>query len=427
MKRAVLFGLIAYVFLITGLIARNGTVLALSIPLVVYVISGIVFRTKDVRMDVKRTLSNERVSQGDVVHVSLAVTNEGRPAEEVVIEDSIPGNLRVVEGSSRAIGSMDAGDTRILTYTVRADRGDYRFGSVRIIVSDYLGVTQVVQEIAAPTELLALPTVKILKDIPMRPRRTLVYAGTNRARMGGCGVEFYDIREYRLGDALRHINWRVSARDPEGLYTNEYEQERVADVGMILDSRARSSLWLAGTSLFEYSVQAAASLSEAFLASYNRVGLLIYGSEMNWTFPGYGRHQREKILTALARCREGHHQVFEQLDSLPTRLFPSRSQIVFVSPLVPEDSVFLKRLRARGYRILVVSPNPISFERSDAAVSRADALAVRIAAVERRLLTRTLQRAGIFVLDWDVRSSFAAAVHASIGPMTSWLQHTGRL
>jgi uncharacterized protein (DUF58 family) len=104
----------------------------------------------------------------------------------------------------------------------------------------------------------------------------------------------------------------------------------VADVGIVLDGRLRTNEFARGHSLFEYSVQAAASLADALLNQGNRVGLLLYASYLGWTLPGYGKIQRERILHALANARTGESQVFSDLEHIPTRLFPPESDICLV-------------------------------------------------------------------------------------------------
>jgi uncharacterized protein (DUF58 family) len=66
---------------------------------------------------------------------------------------------------------------------------------------------------------------------------------------------------------------------------------------------------------------AAAALVDTFLTAGNRVGLLLYSQYLSWTFPGYGKIQRERILQALARAEVGDSQVFSDLMYLPARLF----------------------------------------------------------------------------------------------------------
>jgi uncharacterized protein (DUF58 family) len=207
---------------------------------------------------------------------------------------------------------------------------------------------------------------------------------------------------------MRWINNRASARFPGSLYVNEFEQERVADIGIILDARRGSDVQGNRHTLFEYSVQAAVALADALIGQGNRVGLLIYGHAIEWTFPGYGKIQREKVVRALAQARTGDRAALASLADIPTRLFPARSQIILISPLQPGDATPILHMRAHGYDVLVISPDPVAFE---ANVFGPDAaLAIRIARVERQALLQRLYLAGVRVIDWNVETPLAQAL-----------------
>jgi uncharacterized protein (DUF58 family) len=178
--------------------------------------------------------------------------------------------------------------------------------------------------------------------------------------------------------------------------------------------------------LFEYSVQAAASIADALLNQANRVGLLLYAAYLAWTFPGYGKIQRERILHALANARTGDSQVFSDLEHIPTRLFPPRSQIVLVSPLTEDDLTPLIHLRAQGYEVMVVSPNPIKFELSYLPSTEPIQLAGRVLHLERLVFLQKLGRAGIHVLDWDVSEPFDQFVKRRLSRSPAWLRAFGR-
>ena len=114
---------------------------------------------------------------------------------------------------------------------------------------------------------------------------------------------------------------------------------------------------------------------------------------------------------ALAHAAPGASQIFEGLQYLPTRLFPRESQIIVVSPVIDEDYSTLVQLRARGYQVLVVSPDPVSFEsrlsRHAANYGVAEVqLSARILKLERAWLLRRLRAAGIRVIEWDVLQPF---------------------
>ncbi len=200
----------------------------------------------------------------------------------------------------------------------------------------------------------------------------------------------------------------------------------MADVGIILDGRLITNEFARGHSLFEYSVQAAAALTDALLSQGNRVSLLVYAAFLRWTLPGYGKVQRERILHSLAHARPGGSDIFSDLQHLPTRLFPSESQIILVSPLHEDDLMPLVHLRARGYQVLVVSPNPVKFEISYLPRDRNVELAGRVVHMERGLLLQKVQRAGIQVLDWDVAEPFDLVVKRRLSRPPAWLRAVRR-
>jgi len=59
-----------------------------------------------------------------------------------------------------------------------------------------------------------------------------------------------------------------------------------------------------------------------------------------------------------------------------------------------------------GYHLLVVSPDPVSFEADGLAETHPNLLARRIVQLQRALLFRRLRGAGIHVVDWDTSLPF---------------------
>jgi uncharacterized protein (DUF58 family) len=417
--------LIIYTLLLAALLTLRGELLALLIPPALYLLAGYLRGPEEIRLEVSRELSTERALPGMDVQVSTTIRNRGGILEEVLLEDVLPEGLILNEGSARSLTTLPPGGTHILRYTVSGPRGGYGFEGLVVRASDQLGIAGRKAKVPAASRLWIFPPVTRVRQVTIRPRRTRVYAGSIPARVGGSGVEFFGVRAYQPGDSSRLINWRVSARHAEDLFTNEFQQERVSDVGIIVDGRVRTNSQSGGRSLFEYSVQAAASLSGAFLEQGNRVGLLLYSNFLAWTYPAYGRLQRERILQALAGARPGESEVFSVFEHIPTRLFPAGSQIVIISPLVEDDLVPLVRLRALGYQVMVVSPDPVSFELAHLPASREVGLASSIINMERGLLLQRLRRAGVQTLDWNVEHPFDLVLRQGLGRPPGWLEAIG--
>jgi uncharacterized protein (DUF58 family) len=420
MSRAVLLGSLILLLVLAGLATLRGVFLALSMPLLVFVLYGLWLSPERIELQADREIGADRVPPQTPVKVSVTVTNRGPALEELVLLDTLAPGLSVTDGSNHHMVSLPRGGTFHFDYTVRGQRGVFAFEGIHAEGGDALGMIRLQRELPVTGQFFVLPDLTRVRQVRIRPRRTRAYAGTVPARVGGPGVEFFGVRNYEPGDPPRRINWHVSARHPEDLYSNEFQQERVADVGIVLDGRERSNLFGGGYSLFEHSVEAAGALADAFLAQGNRVGLLIYSQYVQWTLPGYGKLQRERILHALAGARTGASQIFDGLQYLPTRMFPIESQIVLVSPLVDDDYSTLIQLRARGYEVLLLVPDPVSFEQAHllARAPSYDAadiqLAGRIVRMERKLLLGRLQRAGLQVVEWDVSKPFEQVVRGAL-------------
>ena len=79
-----------YILLFAALLSMNGEVLVLSIPIALYLLSGLWFAPHDMQLRIERSLSAERVTPNMPVKVTLRVTNFGGLLEELYLEDEIP-------------------------------------------------------------------------------------------------------------------------------------------------------------------------------------------------------------------------------------------------------------------------------------------------------------------------------------------------
>jgi uncharacterized protein (DUF58 family) len=421
MSRAIFLSALILLLVLVGLAGLHGGLLALAMPLLLYFFYGLWRGADRLDLEVHREMAVERVAPGVAVKIHLTITNRGETLDELALQDRVSPELAVVDGSNRHLISLGQGRSFSFEYSVSGPRGGFPFEAVHAEAGDVLGLMRTARELRTSGMLFVLPNISRIRHVPIRPRRTRVYAGSIPARLGGAGVEFFGVRNYEQGDPPRRINWRASARHVDELFSNEFQQERVADVGIVLDGRERANLFAGGRSLFEYSVLAAGALADAFLTQGNRVGLLVYSHYLQWTVPGYGKLQRERILQALSGAAPGASQIFDGLQYVPTRVFPSESQIVLVSPLLEDDYVTLVQLRARGYQVLVVVPDPVSFEgehlrqQSSKHASGDVELAVRIARMERNIMVSRVLRAGVQVVEWNVAEPFDAAMRRAAG------------
>lgn len=400
------------VMALAGLFLFQGEWIALALPLAVYLTLGWLERPTSPTLSAARDLSTDRITEGLPITQSLTVTNNGSSLPEVDMRDAFPPGLSLISGEPWHVLHLPTGGTINVEYALSGVRGRYFLPPVRGMARDSFGLFEKPFTLAAHAMLLVYPRVTDLPPLPIRPPQTKGFSGPIPSRRRGAGQDFLGVREYQLGDSLRRINWRVSARHDAELYANEFELDRVADVCLIVDARPHADQRVRGRRLLDYSVDATAGLAQGFLSAGHCVSVLVYGAGITRVYPGYGKHQLEKIMRVLAAADSGVNYAFETLRNLPVQLLPANGQVVYVGPLVPADLDLLVQLRASGYAVLVVSPDPLHAERLEAPdPESADfILAERLARVERAMLLQRLSRAGVQTVRWRVDQPIAPAL-----------------
>ncbi len=199
-----------------------------------------------------RPVRRARVQPGGTVDVCLHITNAGSYLEEVLVEDVLPAGVEVTEGKPAT--SSTCRPARPWNWYTRWLRraASYQFERVAATAGDHLGLFRRQIRVAAPGSFTVLPELRRMPQVAIRPRRTRQCRG-RRPRLGGPGPRSSACAS--ISRATRSAgSTGAPARHPLHLFTNEFEQERAADVGLILDARVRSDIQARGVALFEHAV-----------------------------------------------------------------------------------------------------------------------------------------------------------------------------
>ncbi len=398
-------GLIVFLLLIVALITRNGDIAWMTLPFLAYLGVGI-WQTPNlekVSLRAKRRLEQARTNGMFSITVNLAIQNEAVETVHLFIRETVHAGMKITVGDLHQRVTLYPGACTELKYAFTASRGDFSWPSIQTWVSDPLGLIETELSLADNTAIQVRPRIKKFKAISLRRRTTVHSPGSIPARLGGSGTDFFGIREFHPGDPLRTLDWRLTARHPRRLFTKEFEQEEIAEIGLILDARQNTDLRIGEESLFEYSVEATASLAEMFLHQGHRVSLLVFGGPMLKAFPGYGKTQLHRIMNCLSKARvDTESRALGSFDFLPLRMFPNHAMMIVISPLTLTDRYLFQRLGAYGYQAFLISPDPIDFAYQTLPQGTSNQLAIRAARIERRLRLAEIAQLHIPVIDWQV-------------------------
>lgn len=404
---------LALILAVVGLTFRNLPVATLAVPPLFYSTALLLsyLALPNTAFQARRLVDRVRAAEDESIEVSVSLTSASGSPSMVFVHDDLPDGLSCTTGNVHYQGPLPrAATSPVLQYTLEGSRGVYGLEGVHALVWSRFGLAVTDVSVDAPIGLRILPSSEKLGRIPIRPRRTRAFAGPIRSNLPGSGIDFYGCRTFAPGDDIRRINWRAYARTEE-LIVCDYEQERITDVSIILDARARAHASIGDLHTFELAARAIASLATSLCQQGNNVGLLVYGDALRWVFPGVGRSQIDRIVDALSSAAPADKLAFEDLRQIPTRLFLPRSQLVLVScRLDKEDIETLALLKARGYSVLFVSIDTIPLEVAALPETENARLAARIAALQRSIYLGSLERYGVQVVDWNPTAPLAQAM-----------------
>jgi uncharacterized protein (DUF58 family) len=123
-------------------------------------------------------------------------------------------------------------------------------------------------------------------------------AGSYHSVFRGSGIEFSEIREYRPGDDIRAIDWKVTARFNRP-FLKEFIEERDLQVYFAVDVSASGNFGTE-TSKKRKAIELAASLMFAALRSNDSIGLFLFTDQIEKFVPARkGRKHVLKLLSIL--------------------------------------------------------------------------------------------------------------------------------
>ncbi len=398
---------------VAALVLRSAGLFMAAIPILAYAgaLLTIRLRLRRPELDITRTPSAHRICSGDDVRVQLTVTNCGGPWPLLGVLDRTPDDAPPQDGSASYLGPIARDEDVRLVYTLRPQRGLHLQDHVTVVSWAWSGLVFQEHDLTCSTYVSAIPEIEKLPPLFLTPRRTHAFAGSIMARAAGPGVDFFGCRGYVPGDDIRRINWRALART-DRLVVNEYEQERMADVIIVLDVRAQAHVEIGARGTFEAACRAAASLADHLIRAGNRVGFLLYGQTVDWIQPAGGRFHLERILASIVRAKPVRSFAFEDLANIPMSVFPSGSQLILLSSLPRDEDYRVPiQLAARGYSVLVLHINSEKLQASAEPADSALELALRIRELRRNAIFRQMRSKGVRLLIWDTEEPLATALH----------------
>jgi uncharacterized protein (DUF58 family) len=149
-----------------------------------------------------------------------------------------------------------------------------------------------------------MPFADVLRDVRSLEIRTRglvdsLFAGGYASIFHGRGLEFSHVRSYQVGDDVRAIDWKVTARRGTP-FVRQFVEERDLLVALIVDVSGSGRFGPGERSPLEVAAEIAAALAFAAARANDRISLLLVSDRVeHYVPPGSGRKHVVRILSDL--------------------------------------------------------------------------------------------------------------------------------
>jgi uncharacterized protein (DUF58 family) len=394
---AVLVGLLAPAW--WGLLLVSGLLVMLICVDVVLAAS-----VRSVRLDRSGDVA---VRLGESATVALRVGNASRRRLRGSVRDAWPPSTGVAQ--QRQALDVPPGESRQVVTSMRPTRrGDRYAHRVTVRALGPLGIAARQGSHEVPWRVRVLPPFTSRKHLPSKLARLRELDGRASVMIRGQGTEFDSLREYVVGDDVRSIDWRASARAAD-VMVRTWRPERDRRILLVLDTGRTAAGRVGDAPRLDAAMDAALLLAALASRAGDRVDLLAFDRRVRARVEGAtGTELLPTLVEAMAPLEATLVEPdYAGLVSTVLARMSRQSLVVLLTGLdatpVREGLLPSLAMLVRRHRVIVAS---VGDPRVDAmAAGRGDAEAVYDAAAaerarsERAQVAELLSRRGVEVVD----------------------------
>jgi uncharacterized protein (DUF58 family) len=347
----------------------------------------------------------EKFSNGDQNPVNLIISNYYTFNVNVTIIDEIPEQFQVRDFSIAR--KLNASSSSEIEYKLRpVDRGEYHFGKLNIYVTSVFGL---ISRRFISEDNAMVPTypsfMQLRKYDLIAISNNLHQYGIKKIRKIGHTMEFEQIKDYVLGDDLRTINWKATAKRNQ-LMVNQFQDEKSQPVYSIIDKGRVMKMPFDGLTLLDYAINAALVISNVALKKQDKAGILAFSKKVeNIVVAERRTSQMNLILETLYNVSTDFYESdYSRLYADVKRNITQRSLMLLYTNFETLDSLhrqlpYLKGI-AKSHLLVVIffkntELNNLITEKAETVQQAYDKVIAEKFAFEKRLIVNELQKYGI--------------------------------
>lgn len=215
-----------------------------------------------------------KMSLGDENKVQLILNNQFPFSVWLNIIDELPEQFQ--ERNFLLKTKIKFNSSAQLNYSLKPkSRGNYQFGRLLCLVQSPIRLLQRRIVAAEAQTVKVYPSFQQLKKYQLMALGESSRMGEQKMKRIGNSLEFEKIKDYILGDDIRNINWKATARRG-GLMTNMYTDARQQQIYCVIDKGRMMKMPFDRLTLLDYAINASLALLHIALLKQDKAGLITF-------------------------------------------------------------------------------------------------------------------------------------------------------
>ncbi|MBZ9650652.1 DUF58 domain-containing protein [Psychroflexus montanilacus] len=159
-------------------------------------------------------------------------------------------------------------------------RGVYKFGYLNCYISTKSKLVKRRYRFENEAEVKVYPSFIQMRALDfLSIDQKMSQYGMKKIRKIGHTMEFEQIKNYVIGDDIRTINWKATAKH-NSLMVNQYQDEKSQPIYNIIDVGRVMKMPFEGLSLLDYSINSSLAFSNIALKKKDKVGMLTFADSI---------------------------------------------------------------------------------------------------------------------------------------------------
>ncbi len=241
----------------------------------------------------------EKFSNSDPNDVTIQYHNKYPFKTYIEVIDELP--VQFQKRDFKYSSKILANEKAIFKYQVTPlERGEYKFGYVNIYSQSVLKLAKIKKVFNNEQLVKVYPSFIQMKSLDfLAIDNRISEIGIKKIRRIGHTMEFEQIKDYVIGDDVRTVNWKATAKHRQ-LMVNQFQDEKAQPIYSIIDTGRVMKMPFRGLTLLDYAINSCLAFSNISLRKKDKTGMLTFSAKTENIVKGSSKlSQLRRIMEVL--------------------------------------------------------------------------------------------------------------------------------